>query len=84
MIGYKLYWAVGGGVSYNSDFSEVGNVTEVILPDDIPSFPLVTGDIELGVTAVNNTGNESDITKFSAPFDFAMPKAPTELMVEII
>ena len=84
VIGYKLYWAIGGGVSYDSDFSEVGNVTEVILPDDIPSFPLVTGDIELGVTAVNNTGNESDIIKFSAPFDFAMPKAPTELMVEVI
>ena len=81
VAGYKLYWAVGGGVDYDSESYEVGNVTNVILPDDVPSFPLVAGDIEIGVTAVNQRGNESDISVFSAPFNFTSPKAPGNIMV---
>jgi hypothetical protein len=84
VVGYKLYWAVGKEVNYGSDFAEVGNVTQVILPDDIPSFPILAGDIELGVVAVNQIGNESDIAKLSAPFDFSTPDAPTGLTVETI
>jgi hypothetical protein len=82
VAGYRLYWAVGGGVDYNSEFLEVGNVTEIILPDDVPSFPLVAGDIEIGVTAVNQRGNESDMTVFSAPFDFTAPRAPGNIKVK--
>ena len=84
VVGYKLYWAVGKEVSYDSDSAEVGNVTEVILPDEVSSFPLDPGDIELGVVAVDHMGNESDMTKLSAPFDFSAPDAPTGLTVEII
>ena len=84
VVGYKLYWAVGKEVNYDSDFAEVGNVTQVILPDDIPSFPILAGDIELGVVAVNHIGNESDMAKLSAPFDFSAPDAPTGLTVETI
>jgi hypothetical protein len=69
--GYRLYWSVNIGVSYDSNFAEVGNVTEVILPDDVPLFPAVAGEIELGVTAVNHTGNESDMAKISVPSEFA-------------
>jgi hypothetical protein len=82
VAGYKLYWAIGQGVNYDSDFAEMGNVTEVILPDDVPSFPRVAGDIEIGVTAVNYRGNESDMSVFSAPFDFTAPEAPLNLVVE--
>ena len=84
VAGYKLYWAVGSKVNYDSDFAEVGNVTEVILPDDVPSFPIVAADIELGVVAVDHIGNESDMTKLSAPFDFTAPDAPTGLTVETV
>ena len=84
VVGYKLYWAVGKEVNYDSDFAEVGNVTQVILPDDIPSFPILAGDIALGVVAVNHIGNESDMAKLSAPFDFSAPDAPTGLTVETI
>jgi hypothetical protein len=83
-VTYKLYWAVGGGVSYSSENSEVGSVTEIVLPDDAPSFPLVDGEIELGVTAVNEIGNESDMAKFSVPFEFAVPQAPLDIVVETI
>ena len=84
VAGYKLYWAVGKEVNYDSNFAEVGNVTEVILPDDVPSFPVVAGDIELGVVAIDHIGNESDMTKLSASFDFTAPDAPTGLAVETI
>jgi hypothetical protein len=67
--GYRLYWSLNGGVSYDSNFAEVGNVTELILPDDVPSFPPVTGEIEFGVTAVNHTGNESDMVKISVYYE---------------
>jgi hypothetical protein len=84
VVGYKLYWGVGKEVNYDSDFAEVGNVTQVVLPDDIPSFPILAGDIEIGVVAVNQIGNESDIAKLSAPFDVSAPDAPTGLTVETI
>ena len=79
---YKLYWSENGMVDYTSSFAEVGVVTQVILPDDIPSFPRMAGNLELGIAAVNQAGNESDITKISAYFDFTVPEAPKSLMVE--
>jgi hypothetical protein len=84
VVGYKLYWAVGKEVGYDSDFAELGNITGVTLPDDVPSFPIVAGDIELGVVAVDHVGNESDMVKLSAPFDFSAPDAPTGLAIETI
>ena len=84
VAGYKLYWSIGGGVDYDSDCAEVGKVNEVILPDDVPSFPLVSAEMELGVTALNYTGNESEMTKFAAPFDFTAPDPPRDLAVETI
>jgi Tfp pilus assembly protein PilZ len=79
---YKLYWSENGTVDYASSFAEVGAVTQVILPEDIPSFPRIAGNLELGIAAVNQAGNESDITKISAYFDFTVPEAPKSLVVE--
>ena len=82
MAGYRLYWAIGGGVGYDSDFAEVGNVTEVILPDDVPAFPLFHGEMRIGVTSVSHTGNESDMRVISAFFDLTAPDAPSNLKSE--
>ena len=79
---YKLYWSTNGTLDYTSSFAEVGAVTQVVLPDDVPSFPRIVGNLELGIAAVNQAGNESDITKISAYFDFTVPEAPKSLMVE--
>ncbi len=79
---YRIYWAAGRPVDYDSDHVEVQNVTQVVLPDDIPSFPLIAGEIELGVSAVNNAGNESELTRTTVYFDFTIPEAPRNLMVE--
>jgi len=82
VIGYKLYWAEGGGVNYDSEFEFLGNVTEIILPDDVKTFPIVREIIELGMTALNEIGNESNMIKFNAYFQFSIPNAPKDLMFE--
>jgi len=79
---YRLYWSCGGGVDYNSDYADVGDLTEIVLPDDIPSFPLTAGRFELGISAINRTGNESVITKAAVHLDFSIPDPPKNLMVE--
>jgi hypothetical protein len=73
VAGYKLYWAVGGRVDYHADFAEVGNVREAILPDDIPSFRVFPMNTEIGVTAVDQNGSESDMTKCTVIFKFSSP-----------
>lgn len=71
---YRLYWSIGDAVGYDSQYMELGaDVTEAILPDDIPSFPLISGTVHLGITALSNARNESDMTKTSASFDFLVP-----------
>lgn len=84
VVGYRLYWSLNGEVAYDSEFADVGNVTELVLPDDIPSFPLVDGNVGLGITAINEIGNESDLTKSSVFFQFIPPEAPKDLWVEVL
>ncbi len=81
---YRLYWSKDGGVNYDSEHADFGHVTEIILPDDIPSFPLVTADMELGISAINHAGNESDICRLTVDFNFEVPDAPQNLKVEDI
>jgi hypothetical protein len=38
--------------------------------------------VELGITAVNQSGNESDMTKVKANLDFMVPHPPMGLVVE--
>ncbi|MBN2033014.1 MAG: hypothetical protein JW836_07035 [Deltaproteobacteria bacterium] len=82
VIGYKLYWSQQGDIGYNSDCAFIGNVTDVILPEQVPSFPLVSGSIELGITAVNEIGNESDLVSLLVPFQFSVPDPPSSLSME--
>jgi hypothetical protein len=67
--GYNLYWSKSGNVDYDSVHVELGNVTHVLLPDDIPAFP-VTDRIDIGITAVCLGGNESDMVKVMLHFEF--------------
>ena len=79
---YRVYWSKDGGIDYGSQHVEVGNVAQVTLPDDIPSFPLVAGEIELGVSAISEAGNESEITKISISIDFIVPEPPKNLKLD--
>jgi hypothetical protein len=79
VAGYRIYWGCGKPVDYDSQFVDVGKMTALVLPDDIPSFPRVTGKVEIGITAVSERGNESDMHVLSAFLDFARPCAPRNL-----
>jgi len=79
---YRLYWSKYGEVTYDSESAEIGIVTEVVLPDDVPTFPLIAGDIHLGISAINEAGNESDMTKLTAYLNFVVPEPPQNLEVE--
>jgi len=82
VVAYKLYWAQGETVSYECPCTTLGNVTEVVLPDDVESFKPETGPVEFGVTAVDELGNESDLVTVSAPHQFNAPQAPDDLWIE--
>ena len=60
----------------------LGNVTEIVLPDDVKSFTPHGGPIEFGVTAVDELGNESDMITLTAPYQFNVPKAPDDLYLQ--
>ncbi|WP_319522335.1 hypothetical protein [uncultured Desulfosarcina sp.] len=76
VAGYKLYWSEGTDIGYDSHFINVGNVTEIDLPDEV-SLP--DGPILFGVTAIDKDGNESDMTTLAEPFQVNIPQAPVGL-----
>jgi len=80
--GYKLYWAQGGGVTYASIHENLGNVTEILLPDGVQSFSMGQGPVEFGVTAIDELGNESDMMTLTAPYQFSVPEPPRNLKIE--
>jgi hypothetical protein len=82
VAGYRLYWAVGRGVDYGAEHADIGKVTTILLPDDIASFPQVSGRVEIGVTALNRHGNESDMMVVAASVDFRAPDPPEDLRLE--
>lgn len=81
-VSYRLYWSEDGAVNYDSDYADVGNVLQITLPDDILSFPLISGKIELGISAISRAGNESEITRATVHLDFTLPEQPRDLRVE--
>ena len=82
VVGYKLYWSEGGEVNYDSKCVALGNITEIVLPDDVDSFIPGGGPIVFGITALDELGNESDMATFVAPYQFNVPKAPDELYLQ--
>ena len=82
VVGYKLYWSENGAVEYDSQCAILGNVTEIILPDDVSSFTPNGGSIEFGITALDELGNESDIITLKAPYQFNVPKAPEDFYMQ--
>ena len=82
VIGYKLYWSDSGIVDYDSECVMLGNVTEIVLPDDVKSFKPNGGPVKLGVTAVDELGNESDMVTLTAPYQFNVPEPPDDLYLQ--
>ena len=82
VVGYKLYWSENGAVNYYSKCVNLGNVTEIVLPDDVDSFMPGGGPVEFAITAVDELGNESDMITLRAPYQFNVPKAPEDLYLQ--
>jgi len=73
VIGYKLYWSAGMEISYDSQFTTVGNVTEVELPDRVA---FADGPVLFGITAIDEDGNESDMATIEEPYQVDVPNDP--------
>jgi len=80
VVGYRLYWAVLAEVSYDSKFIDIGDRTEIVLPDQVLPLHHVRGEVALGITALNRNGNESDMIKFRVRFDFPDQGVPAGLL----
>ena len=78
VIGYKLYWAKGTNVDYDSKYLKLGNVTEIALPEDVT---LSGGPVMFGVTAIDRDGNESDMVTLGEPYRLQVPEAPLDLSI---
>ena len=81
VVGYRLYWSKGESVTYDSNFLEVGNVTEVYLPEVLKLSPQYDVRVVLGITAVDMHGNESDMAVLPAPYQTSAPPAPANLLL---
>ena len=79
IIGYKLYWAKGNAVDYDSKCLKIGNVTEIALPDDVT---FSDGPVMFGVTAVDRDGSESDMVTLAEPYRLHVPQAPAGLSLQ--
>ncbi len=77
VVGYRLYWAVVGGGTYDSEFIDISDLTEVALRDQVPSLEHVRGEVALGITAVNREGNESDMVRFTLNFGSPVQGVPS-------
>lgn len=82
VVGYKLYWSGGGEVNYDSRCVTLGNITEIVLPDDMDAFVPGGGPVVFGITALDEVGNESDMITLVAPYQFNVPTAPDDFYLQ--
>ena len=82
VVGYKIYYVPEGEeLNYGSPNVTVGDVDSVLIPVDVPEFPLVDGSYTIGLSSIDDVGNESDIITKTVPFDLVAPAAPSGLEV---
>lgn len=82
VVGYKLYVEEApNAVSYTSKSFDLGNRTVVPL-EELPGIGALDGTYNLGLTAVDDAGNESDLQVLeNIALDFFAPAAPTNFDV---
>ena len=87
--GYKLYMAeapadveaVDENGAYLAKSYDLGNMTEVDL-STLPGMTSNDGVYNLGVTAIDDAGNESSMSRAeNVPLDFAAPDSPGALVI---
>ena len=82
VVGYKLYMEVSPApVTYTSPTFDLGNSTSVDM-STLPGISTTDGIYNLGITAVDDAGNESSFSLISeVPLDFLAPDAPGEITI---
>jgi len=78
LAGYKLYWSIKSPVNYSSNSIKLSKINELDLPDILVGIALSGESIYLGISAVDEMGNESDIITLSEPYNFSVPPAPED------
>ena len=80
VVGYKLYMETAPTqVVYASPAFDLGNNTSVDLAS-LPGMSTTDGIYNLGITAIDDAGNESSFSLISdVPLDFLAPDAPGEI-----
>jgi len=87
VVTYKLYMELEGvGLTYDSQSYDIGNniVDGMVVVDlaTVPGMTSLDGVYDIGVTAVDDAGNESSMsTKDSVPLDFTPPDPPGQLEI---
>ena len=82
VVGYKLYiQETPDPVDYDSESFDLGNNTSI----DISTLPGMTtkdGVYNIGITAVDDAGNESSMSKIAdVPLDFVQPDPPGQITI---
>lgn len=80
VVGYKLYVAEAPvEVTYDSEAFDLGNNTSIDLAS-LEGMATKDGIFNIGVTAVDDAGNESSMSKANEiPLDFLAPNPPGEI-----
>lgn len=83
VVSHKVYIVQGTNAPTYEDLNVTVAMpkTELTVPDEVPNFPLYDGDYTIGIVAVDDWGNESDMEVATHPFDFIAPIAPTNIRV---
>ena len=81
VVGYRLYWSNETPVSYDSNFIKLGNIIEVNLPDILLGVAPSEGSFNLGISALDEAGNESDIIFLPESYHLSVPSAPVDLVL---
>jgi hypothetical protein len=80
VVGYKLYiQPAPDAVTYESQAFDLGNKTEVFI-SDIPGLSQADGVYNLGIAAVDDSGNEADLRILeNVSLDFFAPEPVSDL-----
>lgn len=83
VVSYNVRCKVNDGEPFSySDEAISVNSPSIVAPDDFPAGTFeVETDYLVGVSAVDDMGNESDITELASPFDFMPPQPITGLKI---